>query len=249
MRILGYARISIDADNSVSIEDQTSQIKSFAHAFGHELVDIFADDGVSGSLEISEREAGRQLLKTLQAGDTLVITKLDRAFRNTQDCIETINLLNKRGVGLVILNMSGQMVDTSSAMGKFMITLMASLGELELETTKERTKASLKFKKDNRKAYCHSVFGWTREGDFLTRNEQEQSTIKAIVQAREDGFSYQAIANALNEAGAPTKKGGLWSKRTVYSVFINETMRDFDDIEAIKLDFVIRKNNKVYKLS
>ncbi|WP_308167093.1 recombinase family protein [Bacillus sp. ISL-40] len=58
------------------------------------------------------------LLQSAGEGDMIVITKLDRMARNTKDALDTIEHLKEKGISLVILNMGGQIVDTSTPIGK-----------------------------------------------------------------------------------------------------------------------------------
>ncbi|RKJ30403.1 recombinase family protein, partial [Butyricicoccus sp. 1XD8-22] len=56
----------------------------------------------------------------------------------TKDALATIELLNEKGVGLIVLNMGGDKVDTSTAIGKLMVTVLAGIAEFEADMIKER---------------------------------------------------------------------------------------------------------------
>ena len=84
------------------------------------------------------REEFNKLLETVEEGDTVVVTKLDRFARSTKDALSTIEWLNKKDISLVVLNMGGDKVDTSTAIGKLMITVLSGIAEFEADMIKER---------------------------------------------------------------------------------------------------------------
>lgn len=64
-------------------------------------------------------------------------------------------------------------------------------------------------KKAEPRVRCHfTPFGFDRQGDKLVQNRDELKTVKRILRLRADGLSMQAIADAMNQAGAATKRGG-----------------------------------------
>ena len=78
------------------------------------------------------------LLDQVTSGDTVVVTKFDRFARSTQDALNTMAGLTERGVSLVVLNMGGNVVDTSTAIGKLLITVLAGIAEFEEDLINER---------------------------------------------------------------------------------------------------------------
>ncbi len=81
-----------------------------------------------------------QLLDELKKGDTLVVWDLDRAFRSTVDAIVQAEQLRERGVEFQIMTLG---VDTSTADGKLIYTIIAALAEHERSRLSERTKQGL----------------------------------------------------------------------------------------------------------
>ncbi len=74
----------------------------------------------------------------LEAGDTLVITTLDRLGRSTQNMLAFAEQLRGRGAGLRVLNLGGGDVDTGTPMGAMVFTVMAALAQMELDIKRER---------------------------------------------------------------------------------------------------------------
>ena len=120
------------------------------------------------------------------------------------------------GVDIHILDRDGGTLDTSTSMGRFFLTTIASLAELELGQISERTKLAMKHLKDNAKVFTGPIFGWDRKGDDIVPNWREQDIIhymrhRHFVQSR----SGNKIAKQLNELKVKGKKGGSWTSSMV----------------------------------
>ncbi|MGX5585957.1 recombinase family protein [Bacillus thuringiensis] len=123
----GYGRVS-----SVS-QNLTAQIKQLQEAG----CDTIFKEKVSGRKK-EDREQFNLLLETVQEGDTIVVTKLDRFARSAKDALSTIEHLNNKGVSFIVLDMGGDQIDTSTAIGKLMITVLSGIAEFEAGMIKER---------------------------------------------------------------------------------------------------------------
>ena len=126
--LIGYARVST-GDQSLTL-----QIDALDEA-GCER--IFQDQ-VSGI--VNTRPNLNQALKFARSGDTLVVWRLDRLSRSLRDLIETVTLLESRGVQLKSLH---ELIDTASSSGKLIFHLFGALAEFERNLIKERTLAGL----------------------------------------------------------------------------------------------------------
>ncbi len=125
--IYGYARVSSTTQN---LDTQVAQLTAYG------CQKIFQEKLSGRSLK--HRAQFSALLDRLTMGDTVVVTKLDRFARSTQDALNTMATLTERGVSLVVLNMGGDVVDTSTAIGKLLITVLAGIAEFEADLIKER---------------------------------------------------------------------------------------------------------------
>lgn len=123
----GYARVSSVGQNLDAQINQLNDVK---------CEKIFREK-VSGRQK-EGRQQLRILLETVKEGDSIVVTKLDRFARSTKDALNTIEELNKKGVALIVLNMGGDRVDTSTPIGKLMITVLAGIAEFEADMIRER---------------------------------------------------------------------------------------------------------------
>ncbi|MDR6988966.1 DNA invertase Pin-like site-specific DNA recombinase [Paenarthrobacter nitroguajacolicus] len=133
-KLIGYARVSTKAQD-------TDRQESDLLAAGVRRDDLYVDHGVSGA-KASRLELDKALA-ALHGGDTLVVTTLDRLGRSTANMLTLAEEIKSRGVSLRVLNLGGGDVDTSTPMGAMVFTVMAALGQMELEIKRERINDSV----------------------------------------------------------------------------------------------------------
>ncbi|GEP32754.1 hypothetical protein NSZ01_05220 [Nocardioides szechwanensis] len=151
----GYGRISLDTLRSGSIKKQRERI---AGAAGPDLV-WYPDESVSGSkIPFASRPAGAQLLADLRPGDRVFVTKIDRAARSVRDLLGLVELIETRGASIIFVD---QNIDTSGSMGRFLLTLLGAIAELEAAIIAERRKESLEsFAQEGRHAVGQAPWGF-----------------------------------------------------------------------------------------
>jgi DNA invertase Pin-like site-specific DNA recombinase len=218
-KAVGYVRVSTEeqASQGLSIPAQKEAIVAYARMRGLELVEVIVDAGISGGKPLGARPGGRQLLALLAEGTVshIVALRLDRLFRDASDCLATVEAWTKRGIVLHLLDVSGNSVDTSSAAGKFMLTILAAVAEMERNLIAERIRNVMSWKRRNGKVFGHPPYGFARDGDDLVPVEAEQRTLELILELRARGYSLRKIARTLEARGIPTKRGGKWAAATV----------------------------------
>src|SRR5262252_422321 len=121
MTTYGYARVSTDGQ---SLASQNAEL----HAAG--CVKVYAEK-ISGVR--SDRPELAKVLKRLDAGDVLIVTRLDRLARSTRGLLNILDDIAKRGAGFKSLH--DAWADTTSAHGRLMVTILAGLAEFERELT------------------------------------------------------------------------------------------------------------------
>jgi len=134
MTIYGYARVSTKG------QDLEAQIQ----ALHNENVEIIHQEKFTGTS--TDRPELHKLLDKLEAGDKLVVTKLDRLARNTKEGIELIEKLFERDVKVHVLNV-GLLENTS--MGRFFLTTLLAVAEMERNMIIERTQEGKAIAKQN----------------------------------------------------------------------------------------------------
>ena len=133
--LIGYVRVS-KTDGSQTTDLQRDALL----AAGVEAERIY-EDLASGSQDA--RPGLDAALKSLSAGDILVVWKLDRLGRNLRHLVNTIHDLTERGIGFKVLTGQGASIDTTTPSGKLIFGIFAALAEFERELISERTKAGL----------------------------------------------------------------------------------------------------------
>jgi len=128
-KLIGYARVST---RQQSTDRQVVDLL----AAGVRRDDLYVDHGVSGGR--ASRPQFDVARAALHAGDTLVVTTLDRLGRSTSNMLVLAAELQAADVGLRVLNLGGGDVDTSTTMGAMVFTMMAALAQAEREIKSER---------------------------------------------------------------------------------------------------------------
>jgi len=121
----GYARVSTRQQD---LEGQLRQLEE-------EHCNKIFFEKITGTK--SDRPEFQKLLQTVQAGDTLVVTKLDRFARSTQDALNTIKVLFEKGVRINVLNL-GVIENTST--GRLIFTIFSAFADFERDLIVERTR-------------------------------------------------------------------------------------------------------------
>lgn len=134
MTTYGYCRVS-----TIS-QDLEAQIQ----ALQNENVEVIYQEKFTGTS--TDRPELNKLLDKLEAGDKLVVTKLDRLARNARDGIELIEKLFEKGVKVHVLNV-GLLENTS--MGRFFLTTLLAVAEMERNMIIERTQEGKAIAKQN----------------------------------------------------------------------------------------------------
>lgn len=152
----------------------------------------------------------------------VVALKLDRLFRDAADALNQTRTWDKARVALHLVDLGSLALDTSSAMGRFFLNVMAGFAELEKNLIGERTATALAHKKAHGEAYGPTPYGFNREGDTLAANQQEQEMVDKIKAWRRAGWTFRRIVEELNRLAIPTKKGGAWHPCTVRYLLRND---------------------------
>jgi len=223
---IGYIRVSTDtqADKGVSLETQRESLTAYAMLHKLDLVDVVADEGVSASIPLADRPGGARLLDLVQdrPAHHVIAMKLDRLFRDAADALTQTRTWDRTGVAMHLIDVGGQTINTSTAMGRMFLTMMAGFAELERGLARERTRDALQYKKRQGLVYNHTPLGYVRDGDELHPDIGEQELIARIMDWRRGGISYGGIAKRLNAEGITGKQGGAFHASTIHKIVGND---------------------------
>jgi DNA invertase Pin-like site-specific DNA recombinase len=206
LRAVAYLRVSTgeQADSGAGLQAQLATVTAAAAARGWELVAVFTDAGVSGSVPVSERVELSAALSMLEAGDAdlLVVAKGDRLARSVVGLTGLLEQVKRSAWSLVILDTD---VDTTTATGQLVAQLMGCVAEWERNVIAERTRAALAARK--------------AAGVRLGRPvETPGETRQRVLALRESGLTLQQVADQLTSEGVRTARGGRWYPSTVAAV-------------------------------
>ena len=201
-----YARVStqLQVNDGVSLDVQERQLIQAAEAAGYTNTELIREEGRSGK-SITGRPALTDALKRLDAGEAsaLFVTRIDRLARSTKDFLSIIDRANANKWRLVMLDLN---LDTASYQGRFVVTIMSALAEMERGIISER-------QKDVHKDRRSRGIKWGV--DMGPKNKTPEEIKQRILSERASGASYRVIANGLNRDGIPTQNGRQWYATTV----------------------------------
>lgn len=134
-RVFAYCRVST-VDQTT--ENQIREIEAAGFSIDRRRV---VEETISGGVQAAQRPGFAKLLDRLEAGDVLVVTKLDRLGRNVIDVRQTVDALAERGVRVHCLALGG--ADLTSAAGKMVMGVLSAVAEFERDLLRERTAAGM----------------------------------------------------------------------------------------------------------
>ncbi len=216
-RAVGYVRVSTEeqASEGVSLAAQRDRITLYAKLNELDLVAIESDEGLSGK-RADNRPGLQAALRRLRIGDAtaLVVVKLDRLSRSTRDVLDLADGSGREGWSLHSIS---EKLDTSTASGRFVLTIMAALAQMEREQIGERTSAAMSHMKAQRLRVGSVPFGFDLDGDgrTLRPNAVELATIDKMRAMRQTGTTLREIAARLNADGVRPKRAARWSPETI----------------------------------
>jgi site-specific DNA recombinase len=212
-----------------TIEIQREFLQEYCRLYSLEVVQIYADDGVSGTVPLHERPEGRRLLEDAKEGkfSTLLVYRLDRLGRSLLVTVDAHDRLQACGVAL---KSATEPIDTSNPSGRLIFQMLASFAEYERETIRERTSAGLHRAYRGGKHFGAAPYRYrTDDRSLLQIVPEEAEIVREIIGNVAEGSTLYAEAKRLNDLDLATpgwrygngkKRPGakLWSVMTVSNI-------------------------------
>ncbi len=251
LRVCAYCRVSTDEESQASsyelqVQHYTKMIKENPE---WEFVDVFADEGISGT-SVLHRQQFLAMMEKCKAGEIdLIITKqVSRFARNVLDSLNYIFMLRKLDppVGVYFETEKLNTLDKSSDM---VITVLSLVAQSE----SEQKSNSLKWSFRRRRAQGLGIYpNWALLGYALgdEKNwvivEEEADVVRSIYSLYLEGYSSSQIAELLTKSGIPTVKGkSIWSSGSVLAILKNEKYcGDALCQKTVTVDFFTHKSVK-----
>jgi len=170
---------------AVSTADQTTENqRQELEGLGYNIqAQRWFAETISGKVPSSERPQFSCMVERIEAGDMLVVSKLDRLGRDMIDVVQTIRKLDQQGVKVKVMALGD--VDLTSTAGKAVLGILATVAEMERDLLVERTQAGLARAK--------------AEGKQLGRPSKTSEEAKATIRAQlHNGVTVSQVARNFN---------------------------------------------------
>lgn len=250
-RVCAYCRVSTDdANQTSSYELQKNHYEDMIKEHqGWILVDIYADEGISGT-SLQHRDEFNRMIEDCKAGkiDLIVTKSVSRFARNIVDCIAKVRELAnmKPQVGVFFETEHIYTLDNTSEM---MLAVLSAAAQEESHTKSEIMNISIEQRFSRGILLTPKLLGYDKDEDGnLVINETEADTVRLCYYLFLSGFPTSEIAEILMDLGRKTKRGNTkWTGCAVVNVLRNE--RHCGDVLSRKtftpnyLDHKSKKNN------
>lgn len=246
-RVAAYCRVSTGSDEQLnSLKNQSEFFKSYSQKNGYNLVNVYADKGISGKCAKNRPEFIHMLSDSENSlFDILLVKDISRFARNTVDFLTGIRILRSNGVEVRFLSSNQTVLGES----EFVLTMFAALAQEEsCNLSKRIIFGKLQGAKAGRPASC--VYGYDHNSGYEFKiNNDEAKIVKMIFEMYVEGFGgVRKIANYLNEKNIPTKKGKSWEFKSVRRILSNPIyIGRIENNKSETTDFLLEKRALVPK--
>jgi len=246
LRAAIYTRVSTEdqAKEGFSLGAQLEKLRSYCTARDWEIGGEYIDDGYSG--RYIKRPAYRRMMGEMDKWDALLVIKMDRIHRNSKNFMLMMEELKKHEKEFVSMTES---LDTSTAMGRFVMDIIQRIAQLESEQIGERVYIGMEQKaRTNGGMLGFNIpYGYDYNEGKLTINPNEAKNVKNIFEMYLKGMSMKKIAEDLNLNNIPTKLNKTWGTQTVSLILKNPLYCGYlhweDYLNPSDHDSIIDKND------
>lgn len=223
MRVAIYGRVSTDeqAQEGFSIAAQKEKLTAFVQSQDWDIYDYYIDEGISA--KNTERPELQRLLIDIRNRnvDVVLVYKLDRLTRSVLDLYQLLQEFDRYDVKF---KSATEVYDTTTAIGRLFITLVAALAQWERENLAERVKfGQEQMVNELKRPGGRPPFGYDLINGSLAINEEEAVVVREIFNRYLQGEGLDTISNVLNQRGIVTKQGKSWERVTVKILLENQT--------------------------
>lgn len=200
-KVAAYARVSTDHERQVSsIAAQISHYSRLIQANpAWRYAGVFCDDGITGT-SFKGRQGFTDLMDLARNGGVdLILTKsISRFARNTVDLLQAVRELKSLGVAV---RFERENIDTSTAQGEVLLTLIASYAQAESESNSKAVTWAIRKKYEQGRVHAHTNYGYTYDDGNMTIIEAEAEVVRIVFTQFLQGVTPEATATWLNEHG------------------------------------------------
>lgn len=226
MRAAIYVRVSTEeqAAEGYSIGAQKEMLQDYCIVEGWEVAGVYEDDGYSG--RSVKRPAYQRMMSEMDSWDVLLVIKMDRIHRNSRNFMNMMEALTKHGKMFVS---QSEALDTTNALGRFVVDMIQRLAQLESEQIGERTYMGMREKAETldkaeegkRTMGFTPPFGYRLENGGLEEEPDELPIVSRMFSEYLGGSTMDEISWSLGREGILTRRGNPWNKRNMSTVLHN----------------------------
>jgi len=236
IRALGYCRVSSQeqAEGGLSLGSQEEAIRGYAAYRGIDLVHVHVDAGVSAGIPLPHRPEGARLVEAVRTGQAsaVISTRLDRLFRDVLDCLAVVRPWQRAGCALHLLDFGGQAVDTSSAVGGYILITMANVAELERNLIRERVTVGIRSRQQHG-IYATSILPYGlrrvpkavevdgRRISYYAEDPLWAPVVRDVFAWFTAGATCSEIARRLTNSGLRPRAGSVWAPAHILRILGN----------------------------
>lgn len=223
VRVAAYARVSTEHERQLS--SIAAQVSHYSHLIqstpGWDYVGVFIDEGITGT-STKHRDGFNDLMDTARAGgvDVILTKSISRLARNTVDLLDAVRELKALGVAV---RFEREQIDTASADGEFLLTLLASFAQEESRSMSKNIKWGIRKKYADGFMHSRQPYGYQYVDGDLEIIEAEAAIIRRIFTEFLEGISPEATADRLNDEGIKPRRGTKFHGQTIRKWLENET--------------------------
>ena len=233
LRAALYCRVSTEeqAMEGYSIDAQKERLEAFCSFSVDEqgndafaIAKVYVDEGYSGRKD--NRPGYRRMMEEIDQWDAIIVLKMDRIHRNSRNFMNMMDQLNRRGKQFVSAT---EDLDTSNATGRFVMSMIQSIAQLESEQIGERTYLGMRQKAEtmenvpgaNRTMGFTAPFGYRLDDGDLVEEPDELEQVSVMFDSYLSGESVSEISDGLNRSRVRTRRGNAWTNLSVAAVLHN----------------------------
>ncbi len=178
-----YDRVSTDnqVENGISLDTQRDALTEYATRHGYEIVGYYSDEGLTARKKMQNRKELLRLLEDVKKDkiDLILVTKLDRWFRNIKDYHNTQAILEAHNCNWKTIF---EDYDTSTSNGRFAINIMLSVNENECDRDSERIKSVFAYKKKNKELLSGApAYGYITQNKKLVKDPATRHIVEDAI--------------------------------------------------------------------
>ncbi len=224
IRLAAYCRVSSDSEDQ--LHSFAAQIRYYGEYTKkhpeYRLVDIYADEGLSGT-DMKKRDEQNRMIRDCKKGkiDRIIVKSVSRFARNTEELLVTLRFLKEIGVSVYF---EEQGIDTDKLNMEMIVTFPGMAAQQESVSISGNMRWSYQKRMQSGEFNCcYPAYGFQMCDGQLVPKESEMQVVRKIFNLYLQGMGTQSIANLLNKEGVPRRYGkDKWYAKTIHYILNNE---------------------------